>query len=172
MKPLWKVLSVTVIAASLITAYALRAEKNSANNVVLDSFDQTTNTNAQQLVADGRQIFRFDTFGDEDYWGGTLQLHKAIEGAKFGEISLLTVTPKWLERMKSLPNLERLKLQGCNRIDDDSVQTLVQMRALKQLDLQGTGVTEKGAAILRDSKPGVIVFFGPWDGKSANYRNN
>src|ERR1044071_7703639 len=86
MKPLWKVLSVIVIAASLITAYALRAEKNSANTSVLDSFDQTTNTNAQQLVADGRQIFRFDTFGDEDFWGGTLGLHKAIEGAKFGGV--------------------------------------------------------------------------------------
>jgi precorrin-4 methylase len=86
MKALWKVLSVAVIATSLITVYALRAEKNSASSVVLDSFDQTTNANAQQLVADGRQIFRFDTFGDEDYWGGTLQLHKAIEGAKFGGV--------------------------------------------------------------------------------------
>src|SRR5581483_1065809 len=86
MKALWKLLSVVVITATLITAYALRAEKNSANSSVLDSFDQTTNANAQQLVADGRQIFRFDTFGDEDYWGGTLQLHKAIEGAKFGGV--------------------------------------------------------------------------------------
>src|SRR5436305_8540280 len=81
MKPLWKVLSLAVIAVSLITAYTLKAEKGKS---VLDSFDHTVNSNAQQLVADGRQIFRFDTFGDEDFWGGTLGLHKAIEGAKFG----------------------------------------------------------------------------------------
>jgi len=31
----------------------------------------------------GQQIFRFDTFGDQDFWGGTLQLHKAIEGTRF-----------------------------------------------------------------------------------------
>lgn len=42
--------------------------------------------NAERLAAQGRQIFRFDTFGDEDFWGGTLGLHKAIEGAKFGGV--------------------------------------------------------------------------------------
>ena len=34
----------------------------------------------------GQQVFRFDTFGDQDFWGGTLQLHKAIEGARFGGV--------------------------------------------------------------------------------------
>jgi hypothetical protein len=27
----------------------------------------------------GRQIFRFDTFGDQAFWGYTLKLHQAIE---------------------------------------------------------------------------------------------
>ncbi|HXJ41300.1 MAG TPA: hypothetical protein VNH18_18605 [Bryobacteraceae bacterium] len=95
-----------------------------------------------------------------------------IEGAKFGEISLLTVTPKWVDRIKTLPNLEKLKLQGCNRVNDDSIQAFTSMRALREVDLQGTAVTQKGAAVLKDSKPGIVVFYGPWDGKSANYRNN
>ena len=34
----------------------------------------------------GQQIFRFDTFGDQDFWGGTLQLYKAIEGTRFGGV--------------------------------------------------------------------------------------
>ena len=38
------------------------------------------------LVAAGRQIFRYDTFGDEAFWGGALQLHRAIEGAKLGGV--------------------------------------------------------------------------------------
>ncbi len=33
-----------------------------------------------QLVAEGREIFRFDTFGDEVYWTDTLQMHQVIEG--------------------------------------------------------------------------------------------
>ncbi len=27
------------------------------------------------------QIFRLDTFGDQAFWGDTLKLHQAIEGA-------------------------------------------------------------------------------------------
>jgi hypothetical protein len=38
------------------------------------------------LIADGKQIFRFDTFGDEDFWGGQLRLHEAIEGEQFGGV--------------------------------------------------------------------------------------
>ena len=38
------------------------------------------------LIAEGKQIFRFDTFGDADFWGGQLQLHQAIEGAQFGGV--------------------------------------------------------------------------------------
>ncbi len=33
-----------------------------------------------QLVAEGRDIFRFDTFGDEVYWTDTLRMHEVIEG--------------------------------------------------------------------------------------------
>ena len=36
------------------------------------------------LIADGKNIFRFDTFGDEDFWSGLLHLDKAIAGANNG----------------------------------------------------------------------------------------
>ena len=38
------------------------------------------------LIEEGKQIFRFDTFGDEDFWGGQLRLHEAIEGEQFGGV--------------------------------------------------------------------------------------
>src|SRR3954453_4897063 len=41
---------------------------------------------AQALFREGRRIFRHDTFGDEAFWGGTLQLHKAIEGEQHGGV--------------------------------------------------------------------------------------
>ena len=34
---------------------------------------------ASKLIADGRQVFRFDTFGDEQFWTDTLKLHEVIE---------------------------------------------------------------------------------------------
>jgi hypothetical protein len=42
--------------------------------------------NAALKVQQGEQIFRFDTFGDESFWGDTIKLHQAIEGANFGGV--------------------------------------------------------------------------------------
>jgi hypothetical protein len=42
--------------------------------------------NAMKLIEEGRQIFRHDTFGDEVFWGETLQLHEAIQGEKHGGV--------------------------------------------------------------------------------------
>ncbi len=41
---------------------------------------------AGRMLAEGRQTFRFDTFGDEAFWGDALQLHRAIAGAKNGGV--------------------------------------------------------------------------------------
>ena len=40
--------------------------------------------NKDALSQQGKQIFRFDTFGDEAFWGDTLRLHEAIAGAANG----------------------------------------------------------------------------------------
>jgi hypothetical protein len=48
--------------------------------------DKTIAANAQSMIDQGRQIFRFDTFGSESFWGDALQLHKAIAGEKNGGI--------------------------------------------------------------------------------------
>lgn len=95
-----------------------------------------------------------------------------IEGAKLAEVSRPVITYRWIEKLRALPKLETLKLQGCNRINDDAVTALAALPALKQADLQGTAITEKGAAALRAAKPGIKVYFGPWEGKAAAYRNN
>jgi mono/diheme cytochrome c family protein len=42
--------------------------------------------NADRLFLEGRQVFRFETFGDEAVWGGVLGLHKAIEGSALGGV--------------------------------------------------------------------------------------
>src|SRR3982750_1248554 len=41
---------------------------------------------AQRLFPPGRPVFRSDTFGDQSFWGGALQLHRAIEGSKLGGV--------------------------------------------------------------------------------------
>lgn len=41
---------------------------------------------ALQLLAEGMRTFRFDTFGDEAFWGGALKLHDAIKGGALGGV--------------------------------------------------------------------------------------
>src|SRR5262249_59492585 len=41
---------------------------------------------ARARIREGRHTFRFDTFGDEAFWGDTLRLHQAIAGAAKGGV--------------------------------------------------------------------------------------
>ena len=43
-------------------------------------------SNALMMLKNGRNIFRFDTFGDQAFWGDTLKLHQSIEGADHGGV--------------------------------------------------------------------------------------
>lgn len=43
------------------------------------SYETQISQRSQAMLEEGRRAFRYDTFGDEAYWGDTLQLHKAIE---------------------------------------------------------------------------------------------
>ncbi len=38
------------------------------------------------MIKEGRETFRFETFGDEDFWGGQLGLHRAIAGRLLGGV--------------------------------------------------------------------------------------
>jgi hypothetical protein len=49
-------------------------------------FDAEIARYAQAMLDEGRKTFRYDTFGSEAFWGDTLQLHKAIAGAKNGGV--------------------------------------------------------------------------------------
>ena len=46
----------------------------------------STTRDARNMLDAGRHTFRFDTFGDEGFWGGTIRLHEAIEGGRFGGV--------------------------------------------------------------------------------------
>lgn len=50
------------------------------------NFDRQIDENSERMVAEGRETFRDDTFGDEAFWGDTLRLHEAIAGARNGGV--------------------------------------------------------------------------------------
>ncbi len=51
-----------------------------------DGKRDSATANAIVMVQEGQRTFRFDTFGDEAFWGDQLKLHLAIEGAQFGGV--------------------------------------------------------------------------------------
>ncbi len=83
-------LSLAVISVFvLLTAESPVPRLESASG--LDAFgrfgaDFSIVKNAGQMLAEGRRTFRFDTFGDEAFWGDALGLHRAIAGAKLGGV--------------------------------------------------------------------------------------
>lgn len=48
--------------------------------------ERIVDLNARALMQQGRKTFRYDTFGDEAFWGGKLRLHEAIAGSKLGGV--------------------------------------------------------------------------------------
>lgn len=63
-------------------------ENGSNDNDNASNENDNESDNVQQLIEEGRAIFRFDTFGDEIFWGDALQLHQAIAGEANGGMGL------------------------------------------------------------------------------------
>ncbi|HEV8661070.1 MAG TPA: hypothetical protein VGS96_20895, partial [Thermoanaerobaculia bacterium] len=49
-------------------------------------FGSEIEKNSRRMFDEGRQIFRHDTFGSEDFWTGKLRLNQAIAGERFGGV--------------------------------------------------------------------------------------
>ncbi|RIK43003.1 MAG: hypothetical protein DCC55_07005 [Chloroflexi bacterium] len=80
----WAAPFVPVLAIVLLVGCQMVIERSQTQEAA--SFDDQISTNAQQMMEQGREIFRFDTFGDEAFWGDTLQLHQAIAGEQLGGV--------------------------------------------------------------------------------------
>jgi hypothetical protein len=55
-------------------------------STVVKESDDPVSVNARQMLEEGKQTFRFETFGNEAYWTDALQLDKAIAGEKNGGV--------------------------------------------------------------------------------------
>ena len=82
-------LKTTIIAALVVSSLSAGIIAVAAPRKPVASrtgFDGEITRHAQDMLVEGRQIFRYDTFGSEHFWGDTLQLHNAIAGAKNGGV--------------------------------------------------------------------------------------
>jgi hypothetical protein len=77
-------LALLVVAVTLVFL-GVKSDAQSGKSGKGTSSDQT-DANAQRMLEEGKQTFRFDTFGDEAFWSDALQLHRAIAGAQNGGV--------------------------------------------------------------------------------------
>lgn len=112
--------------------------KGSQSQVLLD---------AKKMIKKGRHTFRFDTFGDEAFWGDTLRLHQAIAGENNGGVgpgvspnTALAVGLKVDKR--ALPKSLRKAIKNGNVDLNDPATTLALLKLNAVVGVTGFMTTE------------------------------
>lgn len=86
MENIYRKILVPVALGLLIVAVGMVAWGQNRGKGNTTESERQTDANAQRMLGEGKQTFRYDTFGDEAFWSDALQLHRAIEGAQFGGV--------------------------------------------------------------------------------------
>jgi mono/diheme cytochrome c family protein len=125
-----------VVLSSAFTTLVYAQAPQAAQDTVVN--------NGAALIQNGRNIFRYDTYGDEAFWGDALQLHQAIQGSRFGGVGP-GVSPK-------------TALALGLKVDSDALpaQVLAKLRQ-GRIDLDDVGVTL--ALLKNDAVVGVKGLF-------------
>lgn len=85
MKPMGNIIKRRwLLSLSILSVFSLAFAFN--DETILAIFDKVISQNSKQMFQEGRKIFRYDTFGSEDFWSQQLRLHDAIKGAKNGGV--------------------------------------------------------------------------------------
>jgi hypothetical protein len=95
------------------------------------SFDAVVDDHARDMHKEGKKIFRYDTFGSEDFWGGQLRLHQAIAGDKQGGVGAGVTARQALQLglkvdLGALPKILVEAIKG-RSVDLDKVETTLEL---------------------------------------------
>ena len=105
---------------------AVRAQQAPAK-----SFDDRIDDHSKEMLKEGRKIFRYDTFGSEEFWGGRLRLHHAIAGEKHGGVGAGVTARQALQLglkvdIGALPKILVEAIRG-RSLDLDNVETTLEL---------------------------------------------
>lgn len=120
--------SLAVLAGASILFVGLMLSSASNTAQAQEDIRDQVLKNAEKLTAEGQKIFRYDTFGDQVFWGDTLKLHEAVKN-----VSPRTALAVGLKvDSEALPANVRAALRnGQVNIDDPAVtQTLLKLNAV------------------------------------------
>ena len=141
----WSVPIVALAAAVALISYdgALAEQRTKqAAPATPSRLDAAVRDNVERLLAEGIQTFRYDTFGSEDFWGGRVKLHQAIQGEKFGGVGPGLSPKKALEfglkvDMEAVPKNVATAIKT-GKVDlNDPANTLLLLKANAVLGVTG-----------------------------------
>lgn len=143
--------SLMCIASALLAVFVTMPSEASGTNRSNDDF--RSDLHALRTIEEGRQTFRFATFGSEAFWGDTLQLHLAIAGANHGGVGP-GVSPKQALALglkvdvDALPNSVKRALQtgALDLNDPNNTLALLKLNAVIGLtgNFHGNQITSIG----------------------------
>lgn len=76
------IVSMTALISFVLVVF-MQCTKEEFEDLV-NKIESSDTEKAKSLVKEGKDIFRYDTFGDEEFWSGLLHLDKAIAGENNG----------------------------------------------------------------------------------------
>ena len=115
-------------ALGLLALTALVASGTRNTSSTTSSFLGSAEDNSAQLIQQGRQIFRFDTFGDQAFWGDQLHLHQAINNLTPRNALALGLK---VDAQALSPSLVEAIKRGKVNLDDPAVtRALIQQQAV------------------------------------------
>jgi len=126
-------------AVALAAGYARLPARLTATAQVppTTAYDRSVTQNVQQLLEEGRRVFRYDTFGDEAFWSDTLKLHQVIAGATHGGVgpgvspkTALSVGLKVDLDALPAPLVEQMKAGQVNLDDPATTLALLKLNAV------------------------------------------
>jgi cytochrome c5 len=132
-----------VVAITLVFVSTRDSWADEQNRGKSTESERQTDSSAQRMLDEGKQTFRFDTFGDEAFWSDALQLHRAIEGANFGGVGP-GVSPKTALAVGLKVDLDALPQSLISQLKhgrvnlDDPATTLALLKLNAVVGVKGT----------------------------------
>lgn len=136
------IVAISLLLGGLLTVAFEAGAKGQSKETSLSPNDRNIVDNAENMIDQGRKIFRFDTFGSEAFFGDQLQLHRAIAGEKNGGVGP-GVSPKTALSVglkvdaDALPNTLKQQLKAGQVNLDDPATTLALLKLNAVVGLTG-----------------------------------
>ena len=116
-------------------------EPASGTSQTITAIDQVPDDMSQATVAEGQKVFRFDTFGDEQFWTDKLKMHEVVAKAVSPKTALSVGLKVDAEAIP--PDVAQAIKDGKVNLDSpDTTITLLKLNAV--VGLKGTVASEGG----------------------------